>query len=207
MTPAIDYYVEQLNTNGIGPDVSFDTWRNCVEPIALQAAAEPGKWFKPEMLNYDKRVGYGRTMLYRDPNGKFVVVAFIWSEKKFLPPHDHAAFATVAPFKVDGAEGGEIYHPWTRDGEESTIIIPGDKCTVMPGGVYSLDREGIHCVYNEWDTLAGTFQVYSPDPDEQERVIYLKNEDLLVSHLFTPHPFDPALSAGAKYEDYHRAAA
>ena len=110
--------------------------------------------------------GYDRTVLYSDPDGRFTILALIWSPGAKTPIHGHHAWGTVgvhsgclgvACYEKHQADNGTVVLEQTRDIQTQA----GDIASVHP------DPEGIHKIYNDSQGLSVSIHVYGMDLTEQ----------------------------------------
>lgn len=141
-----------------------------VRELATQLAARPIV-IGPEFRHVPER-GYGRNLLYRDPEHGFVVIAMIWPPNTGGLPHDHGTWGVVAV-----AEGEVDVTNFERedDGRDDTHAIlrslgtlrarPGAVATVLP------PHEDFHSVRNPSNEHgAVTIHTYGCEPKDFHRV-------------------------------------
>lgn len=111
-------------------------------------------------------VGYGRNLLYKDPDSGFVVVAMIWPAGVGGLPHDHGTWGVVAV-----VEGEVVVTNFVREDDGSVpnraTLVPVATVHGVPGSVaYVLPpHEDYHSVQNaRKDRVAVTIHTYGLDP-------------------------------------------
>ncbi len=170
MHPTISRYVERVRSI-------------CEEPLSdagrlrriRAAAADLVK--EPLPLDEDLRripegEGYGRNLIYRDPDHGFVVIAMVWPPNTGGDPHDHQTWGVVAV-----AEGTVRIENFVRldDGHAPEHADLEEACTIegTPGAVgYVLPpHEDIHAISN-------------PSPDAMAISIHTYGRDIVDCNLF-----------------------
>ncbi len=133
----------------------------------IRAAAgkllEAGIRLTPEE-RYFPANGYGRNLLWRDPDHGFVVIAMVWPPHTVGAPHDHMTWGVVAV-----AEGALDIVNYQRDDDGSepghAVLHETQRFTGDAGAVgYVLPpHEDIHEISNSTDKTAISVHTYGRD--------------------------------------------
>jgi predicted metal-dependent enzyme (double-stranded beta helix superfamily) len=104
---------------------------------------------------------YTRTLLYRDPQKRYVVLLLAWSPHQASPIHDHACWGAVgiargklAETRYDRAPNGRLVP------QETAIERRGDVTTVNP------PETDLHRMSNPTNGVTATIHVYGRDMTE-----------------------------------------
>lgn len=93
--------------------------------------------------------GYGRNLLYRDPDHGFVVIAMVWPPGHSGPPHDHGTWGVVAVTEGEIAIDNYVRDDDGSNPEHATLIhasrIAGPAGTV---GYVLPPHEDVHRIGN-----------------------------------------------------------
>lgn len=116
--------------------------------------------------------GYGRNLLYKDPQSGFVVIAMVWPAGRGGPPHDHGTWGVVAV-----AEGEVEVTNFEREDDgrdpERAVLRPLGTIRGKPGAVAWVlpPHEDFHCVLNpSQEQAALTIHTYGCEPHDFHRV-------------------------------------
>ena len=104
--------------------------------------------------------GYGRNLLYKDPDCGFVVIAMIWPHMVTSPVHDHGTWCSLAV--LEGKVEVVCYERGSRDCTDLREICRseaavGEACAVLP------PCGDIHQVWNPFGGTAVTLHTYGRD--------------------------------------------
>lgn len=125
----------------------------------------------PEFRRFPER-GYGRNLLYRDPDHGFVVIAMVWPPASGGLPHDHGTWGVVAvaegEVEVTNFEREDDGRDETHASLRSLGVVhgrPGATATVLP------PHEDFHSVRNpSRERFAMTIHTYGCEPADFHRV-------------------------------------
>lgn len=125
----------------------------------------------PEFRRFPER-GYGRNLLYRDPDHGFVVIAMVWPPASGGLPHDHGTWGVVAvaegEVEVTNFEREDDGRDETHASLRSLGVVhgrPGATATVLP------PHEDFHSVRNAMDHgVAVTIHTYGQEPVDYHTV-------------------------------------
>lgn len=163
MNPALANYVETVR--GICSERISDSAKvRRIREAAGELVAKPLQ-LTDDLLHVPKGEGYGRNLIYRDPEHDFVVIAMVWPPKTGGQPHDHGTWGVVAV-----AEGTVRIENFHRDDDGSdpsrAALVPA--CTVegTPGatGYVLPPHEDVHAISNpSQDRMAISIHTYGRD--------------------------------------------
>lgn len=108
--------------------------------------------------------GYGRNLLYRDPDHGFVVISMVWPPGAGGTPHDHQTWGVVAV-----AEGTVRIENFQREDDGSSATVANLKRTscldATPGQVGHVlpPYEDIHAISNPSQARAISIHTYGRD--------------------------------------------
>lgn len=117
-----------------------------------------------EQERYFPPTGYGRNLLWRDPDHGFVVIAMVWPANTIGSPHDHMTWGVVAV-----AEGELDIVNYRRDDDGSVsgkaVLHERERFTGKTGGIgYVLPpHEDIHEISNRGTRQAISIHTYGRD--------------------------------------------
>lgn len=142
---------------------------------ALLDAAEPlladlvrhDDWL-PDRFARPSDEAYRQYLLYRDPQGRFSVVSFVWQPGQTTPVHDHTVWGLVGVMR--GAERCEEY---ARPADGGAVR----KCGEHPLPAGAIDRVSprigdVHRVSNAGAVTAVSIHVYGADIGATARHVY-----------------------------------
>jgi len=165
MHPRIQAYVEEVRgILGEGPEASELVAR--IQVAAKDLVSQPLD-LGPELRRVPDE-GYGRNLIYRDPDFGFVVIAMAWPPGIQGAPHDHGTWGVVAV-----AEGQVVLVNYEREDDGSNPAVvklrPRDRVEGKVGDVgYVLPPEvDFHTVGNSNpDGFSLTIHTYGFDIQE-----------------------------------------
>lgn len=91
--PGLHRYIEEVRTICSG-GFSMSGKIRRIEAAARELIAKPLSL--GERARYIPETGYGRNLMYRDPDHGFVVIAFAWPANTIGKAHDHQTWGVVA---------------------------------------------------------------------------------------------------------------
>lgn len=169
LDPRLASYIERVRAIAGAPLSEVAKLRR-VREAARELVAQPVR-IAPEDRRHPS-TGYGRNLLYKDPDSGFVVIAMVWPAGQGGLPHDHGCWGVVAV-----AEGEVEVTNFERedDGRDprraklnplATIrATPGAVAWVLP------PHEDFHAVVNpSREHAALTIHTYGREPREFTRV-------------------------------------
>lgn len=118
---------------------------------------------------------YQQHPLYRDPEGRFSVVSFVWGPGQDTPIHDHGVWGLVGVLR--GAEHAQRYEL----GEDGRPLPTTAERLMKPGDIEVLTpADGdIHRVANAFDDRASiSIHVYGADIGSVRRHVYTEDGDI-----------------------------
>jgi len=108
--------------------------------------------------------GYGRNLLYRDPDHEFVVIAMVWPPGKGGPPHDHGTWGVVA---VTEGTVRIVNYEREDDGSDNAHakLFEVNRMDATPGQVGWVlpPHQDIHEIGNPSNELAVSIHTYGHD--------------------------------------------
>lgn len=136
MDPRLTRYIDAVRKAAAAP-LSAAGKLYAVQQAAAELVAAPGAW--DPRLRTTPAVGYGRNLVWRDPDTRFVVIAMAWPPGIMGAPHDHGTWGVVAVL-----DGHVQITDYERDDDGSsadqallrevgTVVAgPGQVATVLP---------------------------------------------------------------------------
>ncbi|PWR18268.1 rhodanese-like domain-containing protein [Zavarzinia compransoris] len=123
----------------------------------------PDAFARPDPLRYRQ------FLLYRDPDGLFSIVSFVWGPGQSTPIHDHTVWGLIGMLR-----GTEISESFAID--PNGVPVPGNAATrLTPGTVEAVGPEtgDIHRVSNAHDDrVSVSIHVYGADIGAVRRWVY-----------------------------------
>ncbi len=110
---------------------------------------------------------YRQYLLFRDPEGRFSVVSFVWGPGQRTPIHDHRVWGLVGVLR-----GAELVERYARDDEGLRLVGRG---RIDPGAVDAVSPAigDLHRVANAYDDrVTVSIHVYGADIGAIERATY-----------------------------------
>ena len=111
---------------------------------------------KPECC---KERGYGKELVYLDPEKRFTLLVLRWKPGAVTPVHGHAAWGVV------GVHQGDLNICCFDLNEDATSVSKSKEVKGCPGDVACVDPapEGIHTIGNCSDAEAYSIHIYGMD--------------------------------------------
>ncbi len=123
--------------------------------------------FLPAHAHESSADKYARHLLYRDPQGRFVVAAMVWRPGQGTPIHDHDGSWGLLGL-VQGSLRVVNYHPQTDEVSPGAVPLqpdpPHQPCAGSDQSVCGC--ADVHQVQNLGDQLAVSVHVYARDIDK-----------------------------------------
>jgi predicted metal-dependent enzyme (double-stranded beta helix superfamily) len=117
-------------------------------------------WRMPDTRYLARQPGrrYGSYLLYRAPDGSFVVVIDTFDRGQTTQIHNHRTWAVVG--LLDGAERNEIFRP------DSELTRPPERVAeriTRPGDIFTLMEPEMHRLTTDQGAFSQSFHVYGAD--------------------------------------------
>jgi predicted metal-dependent enzyme (double-stranded beta helix superfamily) len=112
---------------------------------------------------------YQQYLLYRDPDGHFTVVSFVWGPGQATPIHDHKTWGVIAMLR-----GAEISERFVMDASTGMLRAAGAS-TLHPGDIDAVSPAlgDIHRVRNAFDDRVSiSIHIYGGDIGSVRRETY-----------------------------------
>ncbi|WP_236581765.1 cysteine dioxygenase [Hydrogenophaga sp. BPS33] len=111
---------------------------------------------------------YQQHLLYRDPQGRFSVVSFVWGPGQQTPVHDHTVWGVIGMLR--GQEVSQAYaleQGVVRETGEAEVLEPGDVAVVSPslGDIHRV-RNGLE------DRVSISIHAYGTDIGTRPRHVF-----------------------------------
>lgn len=121
----------------------------------------------PRYLERQPGCRYGSYLLYRAPDGSFVVVIDTFDQGQITQIHNHRTWAVVG--LLDGAERNELYRaPAHLDGPPEPLA----EHVTRPGEVITMMETDMHRLSTDQDAYSLSFHVYGADVGTIRRVVW-----------------------------------
>lgn len=147
MHPTINRYVETVRSICAEP-LSMAGRVRRIRAAATDLVREPLD-LGEDLMHIPEGEGYGRNLIYRDPDHDFVVIAMVWPPNTGGDPHDHGTWGVVAV-----ADGTVRIENFVRmdDGTSNDHADLAMACTIDGGrgdvGYVLPPHEDIHAISN-----------------------------------------------------------
>jgi predicted metal-dependent enzyme (double-stranded beta helix superfamily) len=161
MEPAISEYVAAVRSICSG-NYTLPAKVRRIEEAAARTIARPLD-LTPEM-RFVPEGGYGRNLMYRDPDHGFVIIAMVWPAFTMGCPHDHMTWGVVAV--SEGSIRVQNFQREDAGGDDAAASLvetsrlegrPGDVGRVLP------PHDDIHAISNPSAEPALSIHTYGRD--------------------------------------------
>jgi predicted metal-dependent enzyme (double-stranded beta helix superfamily) len=131
-----------------------------VHTVAARVTALLRTWRMPDSRYLARQPGrrYGSYLLYRAPDGSFVVVIDTFDQGQTTQIHNHRTWGVVG--LLEGAERNEIFRP------DSGLVRPPERVAeriTRPGDIFTLMEPEMHRLSTDQGAFSQSFHVYGAD--------------------------------------------